>query len=206
MTPARQIEEPVLPPSLVHQLENERVRFSMACNCFVVRSADSDVVRLTSGEHARVPINPIRLYRGNPDDVSGRTRFYDLESPEIDAETGLTDAEIVAYVRNWMVKHPGALNNVHLQLKEHGETDPIEPFKGYDHMDVVGILSVLRATGAEYSLKGLLKYEVEVRPAMVDRDGIPMEPRDEVIDALEELAQERALTEIVNADMGVEGL
>lgn len=198
------VKEAVLEASLSERLENERICFSMACNIFVLQSADSEVVKLKSGEHARVPIRPIRIARGNPDDVSGRTRYYDRYDPTINDDSGLTDAEILAYVFDKLERHPGWADNVNLQLKVHGETEPVIPWPGYDTMPVEGLKAVVE--NSEYDLLGLMKYELEVRPTMTDSSGQPFEIREEVVDMLNEVAADRALTQIVDAEQGVQGL
>lgn len=193
-----------LPPSLTEQLENERIRFSMNCATLVVRSADHKTVQLDGGGHGRVPIIPIRLHRGNDIDVSGKTRFFDLEDPTPN-EDGVTDKQIVDAVFDWMKQHPSACSDSRLQLQVHGETDPVQPWPGYDNMDPAGIKIILE-TGADYDLKGLLKYELEVRTTQVDADGNELDIRDEVVDVLNEISQERALSAIVDNESAVEGL
>lgn len=176
----------------------------MACNTLVIRSATSHVVQLVDGQHARVPINPIRLKRGNPLDVSGRTRFYDRTDPTPDVESGLTDAEFLDLVFEYMTKHPNVVNHVHVQLKVHGETEPVAPFNGYDKMPAEGIRQMLEY--ADHDLKGLLKYELEIRPTQVDENGDQLQVRDDVVDMLEDVAEQRAAAMLVDADMEVQGL
>ena len=196
----------VMPLRLREQLEQERIRFSMNCNTLVIRSADSKIVQLNDGTHASIPVNPIRITRGNRNDASGRTRFYDRTDPTPDAESGLTDAQFLdMFLGEWLPKNPWATTHVQVQLKVHGETDPVQPFPGYDRMTAEGIRQVVEVT--DYDLMGLLKYELEVRPTQVDPNtGEALAPRDDVIDVLEDVAETHALTQIVDADTGVEGL
>lgn len=193
-----------LPPRLSEQLQEERICFSMNCNALVIRSAQPDkVVQLVDGTYGKVPVPAIRLRRGNDHDLSGRTRFYDLTDPVPHPEgEGLTDREIVDAVFEWMKLHPGAIDDVRLQLRVHGETEPVQPFPGYDTTPVEGIRVVLENT--DYDLKGLLKYELTVRPTQVDADGNPYEPRDEVVEVLNELQADRDLARIVENEDGVD--
>ena len=173
-------------------LVEEPVRWGMNCGRVVIQPQDQKLVPMAHGQYGAVEVPGVELTRLGTYSDELFTRFYDPAKPE--------DKNVIDTVREFVRVNPRYENDISIGLREYGMNDPIKPFPDYDTADAERIGVVVENSGQD--IASVLKYELTQR-----RDAAgELDPRDDVIDVLNDLYASQSKAKADATDGKVEGL
>lgn len=175
-------------------VKSERVRIHMVPGRYALQSRSSDTVPLRGGGFGEIEQKPIEIVTEGEFRMSPWTRFYDLSDPK--------DKAVIDALKVELAEKPHLATHVDYQIRIVGEYDVIEPWAGYEDMDVDQVESYWRAMPdkmrAGYRLEDLMKWELERK----DEHGEP-NVADERVKLLNKLFKEESDAQKDQAQTGV---
>jgi hypothetical protein len=160
---------------LQQKVNSDKVRYALACGRLVIQPKGSQLIEV-GGRWERMELPGISLTSEGERRSDGVTREYDPTNPK--------DAKIIETVDQFMEDNPEVVNLITVQLRKMTGPSLGAPLPRWDEMDAESIVKGIMATS--HDPEHCYRYELQ-RNDRFDRNGQKLEPREEVLDALERL-------------------